>query len=335
MTKEEIEFSKLSVDCKKEAISNINTCYHPDCNEKSINSHILQENGILSQISPDRHLWQLVIDEFSENKFKFKRTGIRNIFSFKCFCNQHDENLFKKIEKGQIDFKDYESQLLFTLRTIYNEIWRKEVNLKVNNCLIQKKPEIFNVPFFIEQNENEKLGLADLKNIETDIWNDLINGTQNFVFEERKLSKIEICLSAFYNYDSLEEMYNYKLKYGRPIERVSMIFINLFPNNDNSILLMGYNKKDEKKVKGYFYTFFKESTKRVERKITSLILFHCENWVASNEFYKSKIKGIEKLYVDGLNYSFKNPNERKTYDLNIFKSNFKEKYSIWNKKYVG
>ena len=66
MTKEEIEAAKLLTKCKSSAISQINTCYHPSCTDKSINSHILQKNGILSTIAEERHLWEMGIDNFKK-----------------------------------------------------------------------------------------------------------------------------------------------------------------------------------------------------------------------------------------------------------------------------
>jgi hypothetical protein len=51
MTKGEIKFAKLFTKWKSAGISSINVCYHPKCNEKSINSHILQKNGILTTIA--------------------------------------------------------------------------------------------------------------------------------------------------------------------------------------------------------------------------------------------------------------------------------------------
>ncbi|GGE29085.1 hypothetical protein [Psychroflexus planctonicus] len=335
MTKEEIEFAKLFNECKSRAISKIDTCYHPNCNEKSINSHILQKNGILSTIAPDKHLWELEINSFKTPRFQFKRTGINRIYSFNCFCNQHDTALFEKIETKVIDFNDYESCLLFALRTVYNEIWRKEVNLNMYECLKQKSPDKFDNPILNQHIEQEKLGLDDLHFTESEIWNDFDNKTESYVFECREIKNIDICMSSFFNYDTTEEMNKYRMFFGKDMERVSEIFINIFPYKKKTLLLMGYHKKDESKVKGYFYTYFKESLNRVHRKLTNLMLFQCETWVVSDKLYKSKIKGIENLFANGVSFSVNNLNERQTFDIDIFKDNFKEKFKAWNKKYVG
>src|SRR5690606_21800443 len=137
------------------------------------------------------------------------------------------------------------------------------------------------------------------------------NGTESYVFEKREMTEIDLCLSAFYNYDTSEEMNAYRNKHGKDMERVAEIFINIFPYKNQSVLLKGYHKKDENKVKGYFYSFFKESEKKVQRKLTNLMLFQCETWVVSDKLFTRKIKGIESLFADAVSFSTQNLNERR------------------------
>ncbi|MDM1679911.1 hypothetical protein HX069_12205 [Myroides odoratimimus] len=325
-----LKYQQFIHESKRGAIKSIKKCYYPGCLEPSINSHILQKNGILSKIAKDNHLWEHVINEFKEESFQFKRTGINEIFSFKCFCKTHDNMLFKKIELGEINFMDYNSCLLFTLRTIYNEIFRKEVNLMIYNDLLKSGfvPEE-NLFFLKETIKQEELGRLDLEANAFDIWNDLKGGGESFIFEVRSLLKIDLCLSAFFNYETTLEMNSYKLNYGKDMNRVSEIFINFFPYNNESILLMGYNKKDEKKVKPYFNTFFKESEKRVQRKLTNLFLFACETWVISDGLYNKKIKGIEEEVIYASKYSMYTYNERHNFPLNIFIDSFKSDIKKW------
>jgi len=332
MTKEKIEFAKLYVKCKASAVASIDICYHPDCESKSINSHILQKNGILSTMTNDSHLWEHTIDQFKEEIFTFKKRGLNNVFSFNCYCNEHDTNLFKKIESSEIDFNDYESCLLFTLRTIYNEIFRKEVNLKQYQCYLKEKPDKFDNYAFKQHMRQEALGLGDLKLIETDIWNDFITKKESFVFEHRLMAEIGICMSSFYTYDTTEELNKIISNTDKDAERTSEIFINLFPYKKSAVLMMAYNKRDEKKLKGYFYSFFKEKEKFVQRKITNLVLFNCETWVASDKFYKNNIKDVENDFGIATKFSLQNTNERQTFDMNFYKKDFKIKLAKWSKK---
>lgn len=335
MNKDKIEFVNLFNNCKKNAIASINECYHPECKEKSINSHILQKNGILSSIAPDKHLWELGINHYKSPTFQFERNGINKIFSFNCFCEKHDNSLFKKIESEIIDFNDYETCLLFTLRTIYNEIFRKEVNIKTFECLIQRKVEKYNNISFKEVLRQERLGLKDLQLIESEIWSNLKYNTESYIFNNRIIERIEVCLSSFYTYDSSIEIENYYFKFGKDMERTSEIYINSFPFPNYSILLMGYHKQDEEKVKSYFNTFFKESEKKLQRKLTNLMIFNCETWVVSDNFHKKKIEGVENLFAVAVSFIGKNKNERKTFDLNFFKDNFKTKFQQWKNNSIG
>lgn len=333
MNVDKIKFSKLFHESKKSAKKKINKCYHPNCSEKSINSHILQKNGILSSIAKENHLWEHVLNQFKEPHYQFKRTGINEIFSFNCFCQKHDSELFKAIENNNINFDDYKSCLLFTLRTIYNEKFRKEVNVHIYNCVLNSELSPFmNLELLKGTLEQEKLGIKDIESNENDIWKDLYGNTESFVFEFRELSKIELCLSAFYNYETSLEMNQYRFKYGKDMERISEIFINLFPYNGKSMLLMGYNKKDEKTVKADFYTYFKESEKRVQRKLTNLFLFACETWVISEKFYFEKFRGIEDIIAFAAQYSIRNYNERQNFALNMFLPNFKIEMQKWYNK---
>lgn len=333
MESDKIKFWSFYNQTKKSAIKEIKTCYYPGCDLKSINSHILQKNGILSNIAFENHLWEHVINQFKEQGFQFKKTGINQVYSFNCFCQKHDSELFKEIETSEINFENYRSCLLFSVRTLYNEIFRKEVNIQVYNQLLSSSYcTKINQEFIELCLEQEKLGLNDLISNEKDIWNDLNNGTHSFVFKFRELQQIEICLSAFYNHETTIEMNLYRFKYGKDMERISEISINLFPYRNKSILIMGYNKKDAKSVKAEFNKFFTESEKRLQRKLTNLFLFACETWVISEKFYFNKIKDIEELIGFASNYSTNNLNERQNFALNMFGQNFKIEMIKWKKK---
>ncbi|MBL7909911.1 MAG: hypothetical protein JNJ41_02505 [Bacteroidia bacterium] len=326
---EHLEYYKATSECKRNAEKSINTCFHPGCQNKSINSHILQKNGILSSIAPDKHLWQIEESDFDEGLFKFQQRGLNAIFCFNGFCNEHDTKLFQKIEGGTIDFDDYESCLLFTLRTLYNEIYRKEVNILHYQCLMERIPKFKDSERCKAHMEGDRKGIEDMRSTEKEIWDDLTNKTESFVFSHRELNRVELCISSFYTYDTSFEMEKFK-----DHEKPSDIFINLFPYKGKSVLLMGYHKPDEKKVKGYFNAFFKESERRILRPITNLILFQCETWVCSDNFHKVKVKGFEPLFYDAIKFSTRNYNERKVFDINIFESDFHSRFRAWANEFV-
>ena len=110
------------------------------------------------------------------------------------------------------------------------------------------------------------------------------------------------------------------------MERTSDIFISLFPYNGKSVLLIGYHKEDEVKVKSYVNLFFEEDDKSLKQRLSSLILFNCEVWVCSDRMFKEKFQGIEKYFSNAVHYSTQNGNEREVFDIDISSPNFKEEF---------
>lgn len=328
---EEIKIAKAFHDCKSKAIDEIKICFHPTCNEKSINSHILQKNGILSSIAEEGHVTEMHINKFKENPHSFRKIGINKAFSFNCFCQTHDTELFKTIEIEEIDFSNYRNLLLFTLRTVYNEKFRKLVNVNMYECLIQNHSDLYDIDFLEGQLSQEKLGVTDLQKTEDVIWKDIDTGSESYVFNVREISKKEICLSAFYNYETSIELQRYIFKHHKDKEDVIDIFVNLFPHKNKSVFMMAYKKDNESDVKAYINEFFTENEKRLERKITNLMMFQCETWVVSNKFYSKKIEKNEEAFSYAVSFSGRNMNERKFFDLNVFQDDFGNKYRIFKK----
>ena len=305
----------------------------------------MQKNGILSSISEDQHLWESSIDHFKQEYSRFNRKGINKIYTFtgfcnnhdsSIFCNNHDPSIFSKIEiQGTIDFQDYEFCLLFALRTSYNELWLKEVVIKMQECVIDHSGVETNNEMLKETIRQNKLGINDLEFYTKSMWYDLKNETESFVFEYREMDYREICLNAIFTYDTSSEIMDYQYKFGEDMERTSEIFISYFPYNNKSILLMGYHKEDTSKVKSYVNLFFKENIKRTHKRLSSLIIFNCETWVISSLFYKEKFQGLDNEFFKAMRFSGKNGNERKTFNIDLFKPNFKENFRGFIDKNVG
>jgi hypothetical protein len=324
--------AKAFQDCKMRARKKIRTCFHPNCIEKSINSHILQKNGILSLISEDRHVMQLIINQFNEPSIYIKEVGLNDAFSFNCFCNEHDTNLFQQIEKSDIDFEDYRSCLLFTLRTIYYEKFKKLVNVDMYSCLESNHSNLYDLRMLRGMSLNESIGLVDIDRTETLIWNDLTNNSESYVFRIREIATKEICLSSFYTYETSEELNFYQLMNRKPKEEVIDIFVTFFPYKDKSIFMMGFKKVDEKIVSEYVDSFFTDSEEKLESKITNLMLFQCETWAMSPSLYNKRLKGNDNIFKESAKFSNGNYNERLFFDINIFKDDFNQKFEIFKKE---
>jgi hypothetical protein len=339
-----IKWKKLVYDCRTAAIERQVVCHYPGCQENAINSHILQKNGILNVLARDGLLYDFSLNHFAYPPFEFKKIGLKKIFSFNCFCQKHDRDLFFEIERQSLDFSNYFTCLLFTIRTSYNEFFRKDVNLKSGESILKSgflnyqweiehedaREQIEQIIEEIEQSIiGSKQGLEDIIRTQKFIWKDHANRTESFVFKVRKIAFLEVCLSSFFTYETTNEINAYLEEHRENMESLSDIFISVFPYNNETIFMMGYLKKDETKVKAYINEFFTIPEKKLHRKLTNLMLFNCENWVVSEKFYNEKLEKVESILIRIPLYLKEEGNERKNFDINFFSNNFHDKLIQW------
>ncbi|REC39990.1 hypothetical protein DRF69_20600 [Chryseobacterium sp. 5_R23647] len=324
-----INKARQYIKCKNSSRKRIKECFYPGCLNESINSHVLQRKGILDQISTDSHLWTFEKDVFYENEFAFKRTGLKKAFAFNCFCNTHDTELFKEIENGDIDFTSYRTNLLFTLRTVYDEIYKKMVYANTRDCLLKNETNLFDKDKLKKESENAKLAIDDLKILAGKILYDLDNDSQQFVIQNRAIPQIGLCVSSFFTYETSAEIELMEKERGRELERYTELFITIFPYKKDSQLIMAYEKIDEKKVENYVNEFFLNDHPQIcYQKITNLIIFNCQNKVFNDQFFNEKIKGIEYKYIEATQFMLneQNKNERTFYNINFYNNTFKDDF---------
>lgn len=334
-TKEKIEFNNLWIRARTEAIANITECLHPQCSDNSINSHILQRNGILTPLIDDGFIMQMEINPYEDPPNFFKRKSAKQAFAFNCFCSVHDDQIFKPIEVHPIDFELYENRLLFLVRSKYNEKFRKLVVLDILDKVISHFKDNGNltaVQYYEQKRAFTQLGLGDIKNYEDLIWKDLNKGSESLIIERREIDFLPICMASFFDYETTNETNAYRLANGKEMEELSSIFITAFPYDNRSQMILAYKKSDEVTLKHYVNTFLKESQKRIERKLTNLMLFQCETWVMSEEFYKTRIKCCDGFFDYAAQFSNSNLNERINVNLNMFRDGFCEGAMNWKKR---
>lgn len=110
-------------------------CMSPGCTDEAINSHLLQQHGVLSHVAESGHLYELGFEDFfkwhDKGPAKIRKVGLKQAISYPLFCNKHDTEIFAPIEGAKIDFDDYRSQLLFSYRAVCSEIRKKDfVNMR-------------------------------------------------------------------------------------------------------------------------------------------------------------------------------------------------------------
>jgi len=289
-------------------------CIVNGCEEESINSHLLQQNGILDNICVERHLYELKVIpvyKWGINNFiiDFKRVGIRNALSLKLYCDKHDSSIFHDIEKSCINYESYRSQLLFSVRTVNNEIRKKEIALDQHNRLKNARTLNFNTEYLNQSIYGTELGIKDLIDIRTKIENELSDPKGLFIFKTLSYPILPVYGSAIFSplddiIDPLQE------------DPYSNILIHLIPLETELKIIIGYEKSNSNDwIRQYYKEWSELDMKELEKKITNLLTNHMENWGISPDLYENfggkKIDEIIKRThstVSDLNYNNDNFN---------------------------
>lgn len=259
---------------RKRARDSKRVCSYYKCDNTAIESHLLQKNGILSQIAnKENQVIELSIDPYKPDAFVFRATNISSAFTFSGFCNTHDTEIFKEIEQKHIDYANNRTQLLFSYRAVINERIKKEININVYDIILNS----FRLKLFLDNRylndllaskEQESLAISDSKYYEMFILNNIRDPSlTDFYFLTFELPKMELCACGVFTYETTLEMdYLLKTKKHRMTDPFTQIYFNLLPINDRTIVIIGCLKKDNKKCWEYINDFHQKDSKKSFKK---------------------------------------------------------------------
>ncbi len=227
-------------------------CLSPLCTEYSINSHLLQRNGILNVLAENGHFIEIIPNDLfkieKEGLMDFKKVGIDNTYTLAqpLFCNKHDSETFQTIEKHPIDFSLYKTQLLFSYRAFCGELRKKQNLLELHKNILQS--EIIQMRCSQDYTNTTKSVIAetqkaieDLQLMKSHFEDEIANNlNSNFIFYTFSYDIIKVSISAAFNpiQDNKGEIFE-ALHNGIPLKTV---FINVIPQEDKLNVIVGYHK---------------------------------------------------------------------------------------------
>jgi hypothetical protein len=213
------------------------TCIIEGCNEKAINSHILQKNGVLSNIESQGHVYEikpLDVFKWSELNFGaisfFKRLSISQVHCYPTLCNLHDTQIFHSIETHPLNFSNYKINLLFAFRTLLSMIRKEEIVLKKENRIVNSK--------VIRANKASD-SVINISNQNICVIEELLT------LRQEQLSKFqEDIQNGTQNFNYIELSYPFKEVYSSSIHlspnNLEHIYINIIPYDGNCKILIFY-----------------------------------------------------------------------------------------------
>lgn len=313
MTTEELKKSAEFDKERRKIYSKSRKCFLASCNEKAVDSHVLQKNGFISVIAEKGQVYEHEFYPLNEKKFHFKKKGVNQVFTFKGFCSHHDDLLFKEIEKVTVNFNDYKSNLLFAYRILAQEIVKKSNVIEFYEALGSKGEDFKYLQYEID---GQKMGIEDalftLKKVEENIRNSDLN---EFNIHTRKIRSIDVCASGVYTFETAREINEIPQEFS--CLPLTDIFVNVLPFNQETIVSFVYLKSNNINCNNYIAEKWSLSEDKFIKFLSDILLAQMENWVISPRFYE-RIKKDEKIIADITRMAIETEDERFNIDYNLF-----------------
>lgn len=312
------EKENLLEKTKKEIFSKESwPCMHPNCTKQAINSHLLQRHGILDNIVENGHFYQLMPSNAFTTKntgklFDFKKVGLNQGFSWPLFCNEHDSNVFKEIEKKEdIDFDNYRIQLLFSYRALCSELRKNQMEICFYKKLYDTNKTLFSNVLMLIPGKLQTI--EDYRFYESEFINDLKDNTNNFTFYHYDFPKFGLSASAAFSY--VKQTIDKELS-PLPWE---CCFLNIIPQKSKTSVIIGYNNdRKNNALVNYCKSWDTTDKYEIEKLFSDFCTLWAENWCISSSLYQKIETKKEDFYRFYLNHGHSFDYNRNHIDFNLF-----------------
>lgn len=314
MEKEELKYEAKIAKLIRDVNNKSRTCFCASCNNLAIYSHVLQKNGFISSIAEEGHVYKHEY-YFPDEKFRFKKVGINQVFTFKGFCSYHDDSLFKEIEKKNVNLNDYKTNLTFAYRVIAQEIVKKKIAIEV--CETKIHEGLGDVSNLKSNINAQKLGIEDAIYTQKIIENNLNTpNLKDFNVYFRYVEFLNVCASGVYTFETTKEINEMPLEISKlPL---TDIFVNILPYCGKTFVSFVVLKTNSLNCNTYLSNKWKLSDELFVKFLSDVLLSQMENWIISPSFYE-KIKKDENIIADITIKALETDNERFDIDYNLFK----------------
>lgn len=294
-----------------------------ECSGKIIEAHSIQNNRFLKKISQNGYIYHFEAGITDDTKliFDFEKKGRKSFSTFRGFCKKHDKELFQPIEDKEY-LETEEQNFLFAFRAFAKEMHAKKESVLYHKNLLNKLNMKNPLEYHILKNEELTLSLfnEELKIFKMALKEKKFDCIYTYKIILEKEYPI-VCNSTFIpyidaNFNNVFNEEEYKrIQSG---ELNPNIFLNIFPENTKTYILMSCFEKDKDILRKFFQSLSDE--KYIKYKLSALILHYAENTGFSpeyinNYFLEEEVNKITSLYEK----TTKNTLYDKEIKINLFK----------------
>lgn len=287
----------------------------------AINSHLLQRNGILTNIADSGHLYEIKGSDINRwhiksQAFEFRKVGISRALALPLFCDTCDSKIFEPIEKRHVDLCSYPAFVLLNYRVVCAEQRKKQIEIEVFQRTLNSRTLKGNLDTVtIEQLVyGYELGIRDLDYLKGLIRSEIEYQREIFQFEEFSYPLIKVYGAALFG--TTDE--NTKNEPDR-IE-FDDIFIHVIPLKSNLSIMCGYLKQFKTDWEVDFVNSWRDLNESdLQIKLTNLFAARIENWGIAPSLFESTPKETIDKMIDFWDKNAMSLHKSLKADFNFFK----------------
>ena len=112
-------------------------CCYPSCNKKAIKSHLLQQHPVLESICDEKNSLLQMVDNRRDPRsgdwdfYQVHNVGISDAMQYRLFCGEHDNGLYKDLEKRNSIPESKRDCLLLAFRSACAVRHQEEQRLRI------------------------------------------------------------------------------------------------------------------------------------------------------------------------------------------------------------
>ncbi|MDD4752516.1 MAG: zinc chelation protein SecC [Desulfitobacteriaceae bacterium] len=248
--------------------SRVKFCLYEGCKAKAkdiIKAHAMQENRILNKLAVNNEVLmqdftkEPVICEIKPGKpepfYFLNEVPIAKATVATCFCSEHDDAIFAKIEKSQytLETLDTEQLFLFAYKTFSFEFYTEMVAKKFQRLMFSTIPQLTKNPHSVHAYRNNELKLSDLQYYKK--YFDKALQEKDFSGLETIVLEIPYRIQ-FANYMAVSPPFDIEGKKIKAVEkktkRLRFVFFTSFPVENKSYILISVLNEDLDVYREYF-----------------------------------------------------------------------------------
>lgn len=306
------------------------TCFGFDeekCVREIKNAHSIQNNRILNKISVNNHVYRFSNKVTKRDiEVELKKVSKNKASTFFGFCDFHDTELFKPIELREYNEEPLQD-FLFAFRALCLESHKKARELEVRKNIFRKRPELMVDRASVFQYQVSCLDIEDYTESRELFKQDYFNNDFSKIRTlYRKLDfEIEFATSSAFAIqhdiygNEIQDIYSLR-------EDISMIYVNVYPVDGGTNILLSYRIDQDLKFEEYFKQLETLTDQKLMQHLNRLIIQYTENIFLSPNFVESLTERERVSLTDTIQSSI---NLTKRFDLILDDNYFN--FNLFNK----